>query len=157
MYSPSSPESGQNPDGSDVPISDNVNHQFVTSDAAPEPHTAVSGRSEEVSRQALTKEGRTAALKSELIEWGKSGVYPAVDAASVPSDPYIFGSYIVYRRKLDGSAKACIVLWGQRDKDKEFLHGDSQTVSFEVFRLVQSIAANMKWEIGQMDVEAAFL
>jgi len=30
-------------------------------------------------------------------------------------------------------------------------------VSFEVFRLILSIAAERRWEVGQIDIEAAYL
>ena len=66
-------------------------------------------------------------------------------------------AHVVYKRKLDGSAKARIVPWGHRDRDKDYLRGDAPCISFEVVRIILSLAAENQWDIGQMDILAAFL
>lgn len=75
----------------------------------------------------------------------------------LPEKENVIGSHVVYKRKLDGSAKARIVPWGHRDKDKDYLRGDAPSVSFDIFRLVLSLCVVFGWVIGQMDVRAAFL
>ena len=76
---------------------------------------------------------------------------------SVPSSANIIGAHVIYKRKLDNSPKARIVPWGHRDRDKDYLRGDSPCVSLEVLHLVLSIAAEFNWTIAQMDIETAFL
>lgn len=67
------------------------------------------------------------------------------------------GSHTAYRRKADGSAKARIVPWGHRDLDKDYVRGDAPSVIVEVLRLVLSTTAEFGWEIGQIDIKAAYL
>lgn len=69
----------------------------------------------------------------------------------------ITGSHVVYKRKIDGSAKVRIVLWGHHDKGKDYLRVDAPSVSFEIFRLIISLCAAFVGVVGQMDVKAAFL
>ncbi len=107
--------------------------------------------------KALSDDERKSAFRKELEKWRKREAFTAVEENSVSMDANVIGSHAIYRRKLDGSAKARIVPWGHMDKDKDFIRGDAPSISFEVFRLLLSIAAEMKWEIGQMDIEAAFL
>lgn len=80
-----------------------------------------------------------------------------VDKSSVFPSENTVGSHVVYKRKLDGTAKARIVPWGHRHKDKDFLRGDAPSVSLEVLHLILSLAAEFKWLIGQMVIEIAFL
>lgn len=105
----------------------------------------------------LTEHEMRSAFDTELAKWRERGAFTPVDASSVPKGSNIIGSHTVYKRKFDGTPKARIVPWGHRDKDKDFLRGDAPSVSFEIFRLVLSLASEHKWEIGQMDIEAAFL
>lgn len=42
---------------------------------------------------------------------------------------------------MDGSVKVRIFLWRHREKDKDFLWSDAPSISFELFRLIPSIAA----------------
>ena len=105
----------------------------------------------------LTNEERIAAFNIELRKWEKRNAHSEVDAKSVDRRENIIGSHVAYRRKLDGTAKARIVPWGHRDRDKDYLRGDAPSVSFDVFRLIMSLAAEHRWEIGQIDIEAAYL
>lgn len=59
----------------------------------------------------------------------------------LPHDANVIASHVIYKRKEDGSAKARIVPWEHRDRDKGYLRGDAPSVSFEVFILILSIAA----------------
>jgi len=53
--------------------------------------------------------------------------------------------------------KARICPWGHRDKEKEWHRSDAPCMSMEIFRLVLSLATEFKWEIGEMDITAAYL
>lgn len=48
--------------------------------------------------------------------------------------------------------KSRIVLWGHRDTERINLRMDSPCANIEVFRNILSLAAERKWELGQMDV-----
>lgn len=108
--------------------------------------------------QPLSQEEREEAFDKELKEWNNRGAYTAVDEDTLsPENLNIIGSHVVYKRKFDGTAKARIVPWGHRDKDKDYLRGDAPSIGFEIFRLLLSLCVAYGWDIGQMDVKAAFL
>lgn len=106
----------------------------------------------------LTDDERMEAFDRELAEWDRLDAYDEVEKKAINHEKEnVIGSHVVYKRKLDGSAKARIVPWGHRDKDKDYLRGDAPSVSFDIFRLVLSLCVAFRWVIGQMDVKAAFL
>lgn len=113
--------------------------------------------SESSATSKLTEQERAAAFQAELKKWQKRGAYTPVKAETVPKDANIVGSHVIYKRKLDLTPKARIVPWGHRDQDKDFLRGDAPSISLEVFHFILSLASAMKWKIGQMDIETAFL
>lgn len=80
-----------------------------------------------------------------------------VKCNNVSTDANVVWSHVVYSRKIHGSAKTRVVLWSYRDKDKGFLSGDAPNVSLEVFYLLLSLAAEVKWLIRQTDIETALL
>ncbi len=47
--------------------------------------------------------------------------------------------------------------WGHRDDEKDFPRTDSPFVNPDIFRLVLSLAAEHAWQLGMMDVKAAYL
>lgn len=60
-----------------------------------------------------SNEDKQLAFDAKVNKWKQRGAYMAVQAN--------IGSHVVYRRKMGGSAKARIFLWGNRDKNKDFL------------------------------------
>ena len=93
------------------------------------------------SYKKLTKEEMRSAFKAKVEKWRKRGAFTPVNAGSVPNGSNIIGSHKVYNLKIHRTSKARIVPWGHRDKDKDFLRGDVPSVSFEIFRLVLSLAS----------------
>lgn len=70
--------------------------------------------------EPLTDHEPGVTFSRELAEWGKLNAYRPVNKTDIShEDSSIIGSHIIYKRKLDGSSKARIVPWGQRDKDKD--------------------------------------
>eukprot|EP00171_Calliarthron_tuberculosum_P004750 IDg4750t1 len=59
--------------------------------------------------------------------------------------------------KNNGSVKARIVPWGHRESEKSTLRTDAPCMLMECFRLVMSIAAENAWDVGEMEITAAFL
>jgi len=85
------------------------------------------------------------------------GAMRAVPISSVPKSANIIGSHVRYVRKMDGSVKARICPWGNHDAEKFDLRSDAPSMLMEIFRLVISIGVEQRWNIGSMDVRAAFL
>lgn len=105
----------------------------------------------------LTDDEKRLAFRVELGNWERRGAFTPVETKSVPRDANIIGSHSIFKRKLDGTAKARIVPWGHRDKDKDFIRGDAPSVSLDGFRTVLSISAENKWHVALMDMITAFL
>lgn len=106
---------------------------------------------------ALTQLERAKAFKRELDTWVRKAAFERVDKKDVPLDANIIGSHTVYRKKDDGSVKARIVPWVHRDPARFELRCDPPCLNPDIFHLVLSMAAELKWRIAQMDAEAAFL
>lgn len=80
-----------------------------------------------------------------------------MDTRKIAKNVIIVDYHIVYKRNLDGMAKARIIPWGYRNHDKDFLHGDASFFSLEVFHSLLSLAAEQKCMIGKINIETAFL
>ena len=76
---------------------------------------------------------------------------------TVEKNANIIGSHVRYVRKMDGKVKARICPWGNHDNEKDYLRSDAPSMLMEVFRIVISIGVEKIWDIGSMDVRAAFL
>ena len=81
----------------------------------------------------------------------------AVSRESVPNDSNIIGSHVRYVRKPDGKVKVRICPWGNNDTERNHLRTDALSMLVEVLRIVISIGVEKFWDIGSMDVRAAFL
>lgn len=105
----------------------------------------------------LTQDERKRAFDKELSVREAKNAFRRVRREEIPTGANIIGSHVVYRRKDSGDAKARIVPWGHRDPARFDLRCDLPCLNPDTFRIVLSIAAEMKWRIAQMDAEAAFL
>lgn len=92
-------------------------------------------------KTTLSDDEKPIALARELQKWGSRKAYISVKTSTVARTDSIIGSHVMYRRKLDGSAKVLIVPWGHPDNDEDFLRGDAPFLDFEVYRLLLSLAA----------------
>eukprot|EP00171_Calliarthron_tuberculosum_P004598 IDg4598t1 len=105
----------------------------------------------------ITQSEKREAYNRERMVWDEKGAIEIVDRNSVHTNANVIGSHVVYKRKHTGVVKARIVPWGHRDLEKDGLRSDSPCVSPEVLRLLFSISDERRWQIGEMDVAAAYL
>lgn len=132
--------------------SDDDDHHIINTDPSTSPRLADPSLG-----RPLTDVERKTAFGKELSSWKHRNAFRRVRASEIAPTANIVGSHVVYRRKDDGSAKARIVPWGHRDKDKDFLRGDAPSIDLDIFRLVLSLTAELGWDVGQMDVKTSFL
>ncbi len=85
------------------------------------------------------------------------GAMTVVHFAEVPRDANVVGSHVICRIRLDDTVKGKIVPWGDHDVDRYYLRTDLPCMSPEIFRITLSIGAQNGWDIGEMDITAAFL
>jgi len=97
------------------------------------------------------------AYNKEKKNWLDMRAMSVVPISSVPPSANIVGSHVRYIRKMNGSIKARICPWGNHDIDKYDLRTDAPSMLMEVLRLVVSIGVENDWDIGSMDIRAAFL
>lgn len=107
--------------------------------------------------KTLTDIERKAAFNKELSSWKQRKALRRVRACEIAPTANIVGSHVVCRRKDYGSAKARIVPWGHRGKDRDFLRGDTPSIDLDIFRLVLSLATDLGWDVEQRDLKTAFL
>lgn len=119
--------------------------------------TARPGPTNSLNDTKISSEERRRAYASEFNSWVAEDAFIRVERSSVRKDANVIGSHTVFHRKDDGRVKARIVPWGHRDLERDELRSDSPCANLEIFRLVLSIAAEHAWELGQMDITAAFL
>lgn len=105
----------------------------------------------------LSNDDKNSAFDAKLQKWKYCEAYTAVEANSVPPDANIISLHVVYRRIINGSVRARTVPWGHRDKDKYFIRSAAPSNSFDLFRLILSIAVEKRWNVGQMYLETVFL
>eukprot|EP00171_Calliarthron_tuberculosum_P004588 IDg4588t1 len=110
-----------------------------------------------LSARSIDDYEKSIAYAIELKNWKNNNAMKVVQRDTISKDENIIGSHVVYVRKDNGKTKARIVPWGHKDREKDFLRTDAPCMNMEVFRLVLSIAVELKWTISEMDVTAAFL
>lgn len=93
----------------------------------------------------------------ERDNWNDMEAIKEMSTSSVPKFANIIGSNVRYIRKMGGRVKARICPSGNHDSEKGYLRSDAPSMLMEVFRLVISIGVEKRWDIGSMDVRAAFL
>lgn len=111
----------------------------------------------QVSSMALSLDEKKYAYLDEKHNWEEKNAFIRINRNRLPPGSNLIGSHVIYKRKDNGKPKARIVPWGHRDTAKNDLRCDSPCLNLEILRLMLSIAAEQRWEIGQMDVKAAFL
>lgn len=131
-------------------ISTDYTHYFATEDT-------ITTESILNKSSALTDHERREAYSRERKNWGDMNAMESVSMSSVSKYANIIGSHVRYIRKADGRVKARICPWGNHDVEKHSLRTDAPSMLMEVFRLVISVGVEQHWEIGSMDVRAAFL
>jgi len=109
------------------------------------------------SSSPITHAERADAYQREQNNWNDMGAMKTVAISTVPKSANVIGSHVRYIRKPDGKVKARICPWGNHDVDKFDLRTDAPSMLMEIFRLVISIGVEKHWDIGSMDVRAAFL
>lgn len=120
--------------------------------------TPVSPTNNVSAEKPLNDAERRAAFARELKVWRDRKTFDRVKLT--PTDrrfANVVGSYTAYRRKTDGSVKAQIVPWGHHEQYEGYLRVDAPSMSLEVFRWVLFTDGEMGWQIGQMDIKAAYL
>lgn len=110
-----------------------------------------------ITQRQITQEEKVDSYRREIRGWIDKKAFTSIHRSDIPKNSNIIASHVVYRRKSTGVVKARICPWGHRDVEKDYLRSDAPCMNFETFRLVLSIAAEKHWQIGQMDVKAAYL
>lgn len=105
----------------------------------------------------ITQADRISAYRKERANWHDMCALDIVPMADVSKSANLIGSHVRYIRKMDGTVKARICPWGNHDIEKNDLRKDAPSMLMEIFRLVVSIGVEHRWDIGSMDVRAAFL
>ena len=98
------------------------------------------------------------ALEAELKNW--EGHYQQSSIAEIPPGSNIVGSHVVYRIKKneDGSYrfKARLVVHGNEDASKDDIRKDAATAHLTTIRLILSLAVCYGFQLGQIDIKAAY-
>ena len=98
------------------------------------------------------------AVASELQNWKSQ--YEHVKLADVPADANVIGSHLVYRIKKDEKGqfrfKARLVVHGNEDEQKDAIRKDAATAHLVTIRLILSMATCYNFELGQIDIKAAY-
>lgn len=110
-----------------------------------------------VKLNSLTDSEKNEAYMKERDNWKDMNAMEVVSRKLVPKSANVIGSHVRFVRKMDGRLKARICPWGNHDLDKYDLRTDAPSMLMEVFRLVLLIGVERKWDVGSMDVRAAFL
>ena len=100
---------------------------------------------------------RIDAYDRERNNWKDMKAIEVVPIETLQKNANIIGSHVRYVRKMDGKVKARICPWGNHDSEKDYLRSDAPSMLMEVFRITISIRVEKSWDIGSMDIRAAFL
>jgi Reverse transcriptase (RNA-dependent DNA polymerase) len=93
----------------------------------------------------------------EQENWIKFKAFTLIKLLAIPIAANVISSHVIYKWKKDGILKAHIVPHGHQDNDKDFLLKNSPTMSVDVLRIIVSIAVEIGWRLGSLDVKAAYL
>lgn len=98
------------------------------------------------------------ALDAELDNW--KGHYEHTKLCDIPPGANVVGSHVVYRIKKDEQEafkfKARLVVHGNEDLQKDDIRKDAATAHLTAIRLVLSMAACYGFNLGQIDIKAAY-
>lgn len=100
------------------------------------------------------------AVKTEYnSNWANS--YIEMKDADVPKGANVIGSHIVDKVKVEENnrkrLKAHLCPHGNHDNEKDSIRKDSATAQFDVIRLLCSIAAFLRFRLGCLDIQGAYL
>ena len=101
------------------------------------------------------------AKQAECKSWIDNEVFDLVDMRKIKVRNYVAGRWVLTTKTdKDGNflkCKACWVLKGFQDKQKDTQQTDSPAASRAGFRCATQLAANKRWNLFHMDLKTAFL
>jgi hypothetical protein len=110
---------------------------------------------------AMDPEVMVNAFNKEVRGLFNRGAFSFVHVDAVPSHANIMGTRIITRLKhfgtIDEEAKACLIIQGCQDAEKNRIESNAPTVSHASIRILISFAANKDYPLWTKDATQAFL